>query len=372
VRADLSLSYVQVGLLLAVPSILAHLIEPVFGLLGDGRHRRALIRGGGVAFAAALALIALGGGFWALLAALVLLYPASGALVGLSQATLADAHAEEGGHERGMAWWALAGWIGALAGPLLVGLAASAAFGWRGVVALLAAAAVPVVALVWRLPMAAPPEADADRATVAVVREGAREAWRALRRREVWRLLALLEVANLLLDVLLAYLALYLVDVARASDAQAGLAVGVWTGAGLLGSTLLIPLLDRVSGERYVRASALAALVVFPAFLLVEALPARLALLAVLGLLTAGWYPVLQGRLYATMPGRSASVLTLCNVSGLVAALVPLGLGVVAERVGLGTTLWLLAVAPAVLLAGLPRDVASRSDGPVDGDDDAG
>jgi hypothetical protein len=54
-------------------------------------------------------------------------------------------------------------------------------------------------------------------------------ALRALRRREVLRWLTLLECADLMMDVLLGFLALYFVDVVGATPAQAGGAVAVWT-----------------------------------------------------------------------------------------------------------------------------------------------
>jgi len=45
-----------------------------------------------------------------------------------------------------------------------------------------------------------------------------------------------------MLDILYGFLALYFVDVVRVSPAFAALGVAVWTGLGLLGDFLLIPL----------------------------------------------------------------------------------------------------------------------------------
>lgn len=369
VRADLALSYVEVGLLLSAPAIVASLVEPAFGFLGDAGRRRALVRGGGVAFVASLVLVALSPGFWPLLAALAVLYPATGAFVGLSQATLMDAAPEA--RERNMARWVLAGSVGALAGPLLVGAMARGGLGWRSVAVVLAATSALLVLVLWRLPPVAHladdangDEGDGAPTTLAALADGAREAWRALRRRAVVRWLALLELADLMVDGLLAYLALYFVDVVGASEARAGLAVAVSTGASLVGSAALVPLLARVSGMAYVRASALLAVVAFPAFLLVPDPVAKLVLVGVLGALTSGWYAVLQGRLYDEMPERSATVLALNNVSGLVATLLPLAIGVVAERFGLGVAIWLPILAPVALLVGLPRRAASNLPAP--------
>ncbi|MFN8381353.1 MAG: hypothetical protein U0V02_05405 [Anaerolineales bacterium] len=49
-----------------------------------------------------------------------------------------------------------------------------------------------------------------------------------------------------MLDVLYGFLPLYFVDVAGFTPAQAALSVAVWTGVGLLGDFLLIPLVERM------------------------------------------------------------------------------------------------------------------------------
>ena len=94
VRDDLALTYLQIGLLLSVPNVVANVIEPVVYILADVWDRRLLIALGGAAFVAALVLTALSGSFWPLMAAFALMYPASGAFVSLSQASLMD-HAPE-------------------------------------------------------------------------------------------------------------------------------------------------------------------------------------------------------------------------------------------------------------------------------------
>jgi FSR family fosmidomycin resistance protein-like MFS transporter len=136
---------------------------------------------------------------------------------------------------------------------------------------------------------------------------------------------------------------------------QAALAVAVWTGVGLLGDALLLPLLERVPGVRYLRVSAALTALAFAAFLLVPGVVPKLALAAALGLLNSGWYAILKAGLYASMPDRSATVMTVDNVGGLVGSVVPLGVGLVAQQVGLGDAMWLLLVSPIALFVGLPR-----------------
>lgn len=347
-REDLALSYTEVGLLLGVPALLANVIEPVFGLLADAGRRRAVILGGGVAFAVSLVLYAVAGNFWALLAASVLFYPASGAFVSLTQAALMDA--EPSRRENNMARWTLAGSVGNVVGPLLIGLAVTVGLGWRPVFALLAALTVGALALAWR----SREVLTGGRADEGLDwRTSLGEAWAALRRGEVRASLTLLECSNLLLDVFRGFLALYFVDAVGASPAVASLAVAVLTGVGLVGDALVVPLLERVPGAWYVRRSAGMAVLVLPAFLLVPSVPVKLVLLGVLGLLTAGWYAVLQARLYGSLPERSGTVMALGSVAGLAGgAVLPL-LGLVAERFGIEAAMWLLLAGPLALVVGV-------------------
>ncbi len=140
------------------------------------------------------------------------------------------------------------------------------------------------------------------------------------------------------------------------------MAVAVWTGVGLLGDFLLIPLLERVRGLRYLRISAVLELLLFPAFLLAPGFWPKLVALGLLGLFNSGWYAILQAGLYSAMPGQSGAALAVKNVSGLIGGLIPLGLGLVAQRFGLTPAMWLLLLGPLVLLGGCPGMEKSRAD----------
>ena len=164
-----------------------------------------------------------------------------------------------------------------------------------------------------------------------------------------------------MLDVFLAFVALYLVDDVGTSATTAGLAVALWTGSGLLGSAALIPLLRRVDGLRYLRISAALAAAIFVAFLLVPGVVPKLGLVAALALVNAGWYPVLQARLYDALGGSSSLVLTV-GVLFPLDAILPLAIAGLATRFGLGVALWPLLLAPAALLVLVPR-MARRSAG---------
>ena len=350
IRDDLRLTYTQVGVILSVPPFVGNLIEPSFGILGDVWHRRALVLAGGVVFAAASLLIGLSTSFAALLAATVLFNPASGAFVGLSQAALMDAAPER--REQNMARWSLFGSLGNCVGPAALGASLGLGWGWRWPFYLTCALALLLVAAARRLPFETP-AADETRAPRTLLADGLREALRALRRREVLRWLVLLRAGDFTWDVLRGFLALYFVDVVGAGESRAALVVVAWTCACLAGEMLLLPLLERVRGLRLLRVSASLVLALFPAFLLAPGFAAKLALLCALGLVNAGWYAIIKAQLYAELPGRSGTALTLGNVFGLAESFVPLALGAFAERFGLGAMMWLLAAGPAVLLAGL-------------------
>nr|WP_246351377.1 MFS transporter [Deinobacterium chartae] len=355
IRSELSLSYLEVGLLLGLPTLLSILVEPAMGLLADAGWRRRLILGGGSAFTAALALLAAAGGFWPLLAAWALFYPASGAFVTLTQAALMDA--DPGRREQNMARWALAGSLGNFAGPLMMGLFVSAGAGWRPVFVLLALVSALALLAAWRAPaLLGPSGPQTETASLrALWQDGLDAARSALRRADVRGALLLLECANLLLDVLRAFLALYLVDAAGSGPAEAALAVAIFTGAGLLGDALAVRVLERVAGARYVWWSALAAALVFAAFLLVPSVTAKLILLAALGPLTSGWYAVLQARLYGLLPERSGTAVALGTLGSALGAGVPVLLGLLAQRLGLEAAMWLLLLGPLALLLGLQR-----------------
>jgi FSR family fosmidomycin resistance protein-like MFS transporter len=200
IRDDLSLSYAEIGLLLSVPSLVSLVVEPVLGVVAVTWRRRALVLLGGLCFAGGLGLGAGSMSFWVLLAAFVVLYPASGAFVSLSQASLMDLQPER--REQNMARWTFAGAVGAVTGPLVLAALTWGGLGWRELFVGFALLALVLVLLVRRAPDT---DGDGERPRV-------REALLSMTRREVLRWLFLVELSDLLLDVFLAFLALYFVD----------------------------------------------------------------------------------------------------------------------------------------------------------------
>lgn len=356
IRRDLQLSYVQIGLLLSIPGILGNCIEPFVFLLGDVWRRRTLIIGGAIGFGLALFLVSSSFSMAALLVAFCVYYPCSGSFVSLTQANLMDA--QPGRREHNMARWAVAGSCGMVVGPLLVAMALTIGAGWRSVFLALGVTAIVFGMLSFRVA----PTGTTDKLSVRSVFYGFREALRACRSGRVARWLVLLEMANLMLDVLLGFLTLYFVDVAKLSIAHAALAVSVWTVVGFVGDLALVPLLEKVSGLRYLRWSAWIELVLFVAFLLVPAIATKLVLLALLGFFNSGWYAILKAQLYASMPGKSGTSLAIGNIAGVIGSVIPIILGIVAKMAGIGPAMWLLAIGPIALIIALPRQAATKPD----------
>jgi MFS transporter, FSR family, fosmidomycin resistance protein len=326
---------------------------------------------GGIVFTLSLAAVAGARSFTVLLGAFTVFYPASGAFVSLTQADLIDAQPAGAGpvdvgpdrQARVMARWDLAGSTGAVAGPLLVTAVVAAGGGWRVAYLMLAAlAAAAWIATCLRddhppRAVPGPPAADATaggrapaggRATAAQVSE----VLAALRHWPAVRWLVLVEVANLLVDVLTGFAALYLVDVVRLSPPVAALAIAVRLGSALAGDALLVIVLERVADLTVLRTSAIAAGLLYPAFLLAPGAAAKLAILAVLSAVTAPWYPLVQARLYGSLPGRTPVAVTLSSAAGLAGGLGPLAVGLVAGRFGLSWALACLAFVPVAVLVG--------------------
>ncbi|HEV2254206.1 MAG TPA: MFS transporter [Streptosporangiaceae bacterium] len=361
IRHDLGLSYEQVGLLASVPLLVGGALELPLGIVASGpaRRRRAVLAGG-IVFILSLLAVAGARSFLVLLAAFTVFFPASGAFVSLTQAELMDAWPDR--QAQVMARWDLAGSTGAVAGPLLLTAVLAAGGGWRAAyLALAAAAAVAWLGTCLRDPVpAAVPAAseapDASEASDASADGGfwaqGREVLAALRDWSTVRWVLLIEVADLLVDVLTGFLALYLVDVAHLPPPVAALAIAIRLGAGLAGDAALMLVLERVADVTVLRASAAAAALLYPGFLLAPGPPAKLVILAVLSAATAPWYPILQARLYGSLPGRSSVAVTLSSAAALAGGLGPLTVGLIAQAFGLSWALAVLVVVPVAVLAG--------------------
>ena len=253
--------------------------------------------------------------------------------------------------EQNMVRWEFAGWVAFALGPLALTAAIAVGMGWRMAFLTMAVITIPAIVAVSRIRLG--PTRSESGLNVPSFVDGLRTALRALKRFRVVKWLALLQASDLMLDIFLGFLALYMVDIAGVSESRAAMTLSVWVGAGILGNLVLIPLLERVRGLTYLRFSVIAVLAMYPAFLLAPSFELKLVVVGLLGFASAGWYSVLQGRAYSSMPGRSGTIVALGNVFGIAASVIPLGLGVVSANWGLDTAMWLLLAGPIALLFGL-------------------
>ncbi|MEM9775839.1 MAG: MFS transporter, partial [Chloroflexota bacterium] len=295
IRDAFELTYVEISLVTTIPLIVAIIVEPIVGLMFDQRKRRLLMVIGAAAFGAGLILQGLSPAFWLFVVGAAIQAPASGVFVNLAQASMMDDVPER--RENSMALWTFSGSLAVVIGPLTLTAALLLGSNWRVVFVGTGIASVLIALWIARLPNSkALRSADAeDDEPILSFRDNVHIALQLLKDRLVWRWLLLLEVGDLMLDVLFGLLALYFVDVIGVTQAQAGFAIAVWTGVGLLGDFLLIPLLEKVKGLVYLRYSALMILILYPSFLLIETYWLKLILLGIIGLFNAGWYAILQG-----------------------------------------------------------------------------
>ncbi len=349
-KTDLALTYTQIGLLFAVPGLVSLAGEPIIGLLGDTRHRRALVLGGLAATLAGLLLIATGQLFGVILLAFSIMGTASGAYVNLAQGTLIDLDPSRA--ENTMARWTVLGAIGVTVSPLAATAAFYFGYGWRGLYFALAAVAGLYLAVFLRQSFSAHLGATEERVSPG-------QLWgsfvSALRNRELLRWMLLTELADLMLDKFLEVNGLYFHDVVGVSLAAASAAVAVETIAGLIGNVFLVPVLEKVRGLWLLRVSAAFVLAAYLAFLLLPVVWLKYVLVGVISFSVAGWWPVLRAKCYEVLPGQSGLVLAASSVFGVTSMFVPFVIGRVADTFGLEWAMWLLVLGPAALIVGLPR-----------------
>jgi FSR family fosmidomycin resistance protein-like MFS transporter len=314
----------------------------------------------------ALLIVGLAGSFPALVLAFMLAYPASGAFVSLSQATLMDQN--PGREAQMMARWTLSGSLGTLVGPLLVAAGFALGLGWRWAFFALAGLGLvlTLLASLQRFPerVSDQPDQGAGLPANAPDHESLRSlvahAWSALRSPQLLRWILLLQMSDLLLDVLAGYAPLYFTDVIGASPTQASLLLTVLMISSLVSDALLIPVLERFPGRLVVRASAAVTFVLYAALLVAPWPAVKIGLMVLVRFSTFGWYSVLQGEAYAALPGKSGTVMAVSSVVGLLGGLIAWLVGWVASLSGLPAAMWLLLAGPLSLALFVPRTPGRR------------
>jgi FSR family fosmidomycin resistance protein-like MFS transporter len=354
IRTSLGLNYYQVGLLLGLPSLVNTIIEPVLMILGDTNWRRHLIAFGGLALSLSLLLFASASAFSVMLIASILAFPATGAFVSLSQASLIDQHPSD--EAQMIARWTVFGSIGNLSGPLLVAGAMAIALSWRWLFASLCVLAAGLTLSFWARsgPPTSTPEKVSRQKTYTGLSALPAKLWLALHQRELMRWTGLLLASDLLLDTFTGYLALYLIDSSGFTASQASLAFGVCMLTSLAADLGLIPLLKRYNGRDIVRLSARLAIAFYPIWLLVSSHWVKIFMLVAVRLATIGWYPVLKSEAFRSYRENSGVVMAVDSLAGLASGGITWGVASVASHTSLGTAMWLLLAGPVCLALWVP------------------
>jgi MFS transporter, FSR family, fosmidomycin resistance protein len=348
-RNDLNLTYTQIGLLVTVPGLVAIFVEPVIGLLGDTRYRRAMVVGGIIATTMSLLLVAGSSTYLFILGAFIIMASASGAYVNLAQATLIDRNPDRAEHT--MSRWVVLGSVGVTVSPLLATLFFYLGYGWRGLYLGLAAVAGLYVALLFRVKFNAHAGADDESVAPGKLLQMLLEGFR---NKELMRWVLITELADLMLDKLLEVTGLYFHDVVGVSIPAASGAVAWSSIVGLVAAIALVPLIERVSGLKLLRWSAVIVLFAYVAFLLVPVVWMKYALIGLISLCTAAWFPVLRAKSYQAMTGQSGVVTAVSAMVNASSLFVPTVLGGLADAFGLRWAMWLLVLGPLSLIMGLP------------------
>ncbi|HEV8230570.1 MAG TPA: MFS transporter [Candidatus Limnocylindria bacterium] len=338
IRDAFALSYAESGFAVSAFSIAAGLANAPWGILADRVGSRVVIVGGLFLMGAASVALATAGAYWQLLALLVLLGIVSGSYHGPAAALIARTYSPR---VRGtaMGLHITGGHLSFFAAPALAGVLVMSTGTWRTPYIWFAAAPIVFGALLWLVaPHMRERAAPGDR--FAAFREIGRVF------RDVGPVVSLSIGFQFGIAALLAFLALYFVDVRGLSPALAAVFFGVPQLVGVVGAPLGGWLSDRL-GRRRVMLGGLA--LMGPAVFALTVVPneALLLTLVVFGLLWSMRSTVTETLVMDSAPaGRRATVLGAyylvnAHVGGIGAPL----FGFLAEGVGLATAFSWIGVA---------------------------
>jgi MFS transporter, FSR family, fosmidomycin resistance protein len=272
---------------------------------------------------------------------LALYGPASGCALSASEGVLVESRPEL--RERTLTRLNLAGALGDLAVPLLLGGLAWVGFGWR--VALASAATVAALlatvhACATALDRPVPTESDDDDEPPSVL-AALRFAF-GNRRLLAWSVAVAL---TSLLDELL--VAFAMIRLEHASPLARALAVGAWTAGVLLALVVLERWADHVDSRKVLLASAAVAAISLVVLACSSDVLIASAALFVLGVGTSALHPLASARAYAALPGRPALVNAVAAAFIPFDAFAPLVLGALALWLGTPAAILAILIAPA-------------------------
>lgn len=342
-RARLGLSVQQVGWCFQVLFSAGAVVEPASGAAIDLVRRRPLLVAGAAGWAVALLVAAGAPSFGWLLAAFALAGVAYGPLANTADVVLVEGHPDA--VERITSRSTVLDTVGALLAP-----GAVAAAGWAGVDGRVLLAATGGGVLGYALLLARsvlPPPPPHDR-RAPLLAQAVGNVRVVVRDREARRWIGALLLVEVL-DVTEVFEPVWLRDVVGVPLGLVGVHVSVGMAAGLVSLVLLDRWLERRDATPVLVVAAVATLVLYPAWLLVPGLPAKLGMVVLRDAASAPLWPILHARALAAVPGKAGAVSAVTALVGVV----PLhaGFGWLAGRVGLTAgMLWVHVTAAVGLL----------------------
>ena len=344
VAADLDLSYAQVGAIKTVYSGASAIFQVPAGLLAERWGEQQLLALGTGWVGLGLAAMAFASGFWALLA-LGLLAGLGGNIQHPAAASVVSRLFDSGRRGTAIGTLNFAGDLGKVLAPALAG-AVALAVGWRGGFLALAGFGAAFAVLYWLL--VPQPDRGSPRAWPGPTAEPV-PGW-GIAQPAAFGLLSLVGMLDAAArGTALTFLPFVLAN--KGLDAAAvSLIFGVLFAAGAAGKLLCGPLADRfgstvtVIGTELVTAAALVGLIVAP--------PASLLLAIVpLGFVLNGTSSVLYASVADLVHAerRARGYGLYYTATQLASALAPILYGLLADRVGLGLSLSVLAVTTALI-----------------------
>ena len=366
-----------------LPFLGSALFDAALALLADHASRRRVASFGMLGISLGSWGCALGGGWLSLPIGLACAGAASGMACSAAQAELIERGAAD--REQAMMRWVFYGAIGDVLTPALAALVIRAGGDYRDAFVLAAIWTLVHAAWLWprrkarlvgtegrevvsngeaRAFASASDEAgvgsssgtdalaqnhdDPDDAPAASLIEGLRAG---VANRRLWLWLLGASLCTFLDEIVIALGALH---AERDLGAEPAAAVAIVTSTslgGVVGVALTARLLPSISAERVLIASAGGASLALLGVLLAPNLLCLALCLAVLGVVAAPQYALLQARAYAALPGRPGVVNALAQAFVVVDVLAPLALGALADRWGVVAALGCLAVQPFGVLA---------------------
>jgi len=352
-RDRLGLSYAQAGFLFTAAALSGMVIDPFINLFSDRGSKKAWVLGGLLLLALTSVLMGIVASYSLLVLAFMVWFPASGAGVGLAQAALIDFSPGTG--TRTMTRWTMLSSVGDFLSPLVVAAFVAFGLGWpalswfAGALWLLAA----LILLPFRFPVrSAELEADEEVEKLSMwasLRE-------ALRDPLLLRWSALTLIPNMLDELFLGFVSLYLHDALHLSEALVALLATLQMAASFLGLLLLDRVLKRrkLAPVRALFWLALATLLGIAGLLIFHMLWCTIVALLLINFSCAGWYPLTQAEAYARRPASSGEVRVVISLGAPLEMLLPGAVGLISASFGILVGLGLLGLAPVLMLLFLP------------------